>query len=47
MLAVRGVQAVRIGVTDDSGVLEVQGQFTLPLDKASAAWEAPLPTRFG
>jgi phosphoribosylformylglycinamidine synthase len=47
MLAVRGVPAVRIGVTDDSGVLEVRGQFTLPLDEARAAWEAPLPTHFG
>ncbi len=47
MLAARGVPAVRIGVTDDSGVLEVQGQFTLPLDEARVAWEAPLPANFG
>ena len=47
MLAVRGVPAVRIGVTDDSGVLEIQGRFILPLDEARAAWEAPLPANFG
>jgi phosphoribosylformylglycinamidine synthase len=47
MLAARGVPAVRVGVTDDSGVLEVQGQFTLSLDGARSAWEAPLPAHFG
>ncbi len=47
VLAARGVPAVRIGVTDDSGDLEVQGQFTLPLEEARAAWEAPLPAHFG
>jgi phosphoribosylformylglycinamidine synthase len=46
VLAVRGVPAVRIGVTDDTGVLEVQGQFTLPLDEARAVWDATLPARF-
>jgi phosphoribosylformylglycinamidine synthase len=47
MLAARGVPAVRVGVTDDSGVLEVQGQFTLPLAEARLAWDAPLPAHFG
>ncbi len=47
MLAARGVPALRVGVTDDSGQVEVQGQFTLSLDDARAAWEAPLPSRFG
>jgi phosphoribosylformylglycinamidine synthase II len=43
----RGVPAVRIGETCDSGQIEVTGQFTLPLDEAKAVWEAPLPARFG
>ena len=47
MLAARGVPARRIGVTEDPDEIEVQGQFTLPLDEARAAWEAPLPSRFG
>lgn len=47
MVAARGVPALRIGVTDDSGAVEVQGLFTLPLDEARAAWEPTLPTRFG
>ncbi len=47
MLAVRGVPALRIGVTDDSGQIEVQGQFTLTLDDARAAWSSPLPSQFG
>jgi phosphoribosylformylglycinamidine synthase len=47
MLAARGVPATRIGVTDDSGALEVQGHFALALDEARAAWDAPLPAHFG
>jgi len=47
MLVARGVPALRIGVTDDSGEIDVQGLFTLGLDEAREAWEAPLPSRFG
>ncbi len=37
MLAARGVPAVRIGVTDDTGEFEVQGQFSLPLVRRARA----------
>lgn len=46
MLAARGVPFVRVGVTQDEPVLEVQGQFTLPLAELREAWEATLPARF-
>ena len=46
MCAARGVPAARVGITDDSREVEVQGQFSLPLDEARAAWEAPLPAHF-
>lgn len=51
MCAVRWVPAMRIGVTEGSGgsdgaAIEVQDEFTLPLDEARAAWEAPLPVHF-
>jgi phosphoribosylformylglycinamidine synthase len=46
MLEARGVEFARIGVTQEEPVIEVQGQFTLPLERLRAAWEAPLPARF-
>ncbi|WP_062381804.1 phosphoribosylformylglycinamidine synthase subunit PurL [Demequina pelophila] len=46
MLEARGVPAVRLGITDDEGELDVQGHFTLALDELGRAWEAPLPQRF-
>jgi phosphoribosylformylglycinamidine synthase len=46
MLAARGVPCVRIGVTQDEPVIEVQDQFTLPLEELREAWEATLPARF-
>ncbi len=50
MCAARGFPHARIGVTDGSGpgaVLDVQGQFTLPLSQARAAWSATLPAALG
>ena len=50
MCAARGFPHARIGVTDGSGpdaVLDVQGQFTLPLSEARAAWSATLPDALG
>jgi phosphoribosylformylglycinamidine synthase len=50
MCAARGFPHARIGVTDGSGadaVLDVQGQFTLPLAEARAAWAATLPAALG
>ena len=50
MCAARGFPHVRIGVTDGAGpeaVLDVQGQFALPLAEARAAWSATLPTALG
>jgi phosphoribosylformylglycinamidine synthase len=46
MLAARGVTHARVGVTQEEAVIEVQDQFTLPLDELRAAWEAPLAARF-
>ncbi|MFO7243550.1 MAG: phosphoribosylformylglycinamidine synthase subunit PurL [Actinomycetes bacterium] len=46
MLAARGVPFLRIGVTQDEPVLEVQGQFTVALDELREAWDATLPARF-
>jgi phosphoribosylformylglycinamidine synthase II len=46
MCTARGYPHARIGVTDGSGddaVLDVQGQFTLPLAEVRAAWSATLP----
>jgi phosphoribosylformylglycinamidine synthase len=46
MCAARGFPHVRIGVTDGSGpdaVLDVQGQFSLPLSEVRSAWSATLP----
>ncbi len=46
VLAARGVPCARVGVTQDEPVIEVQGQFALPLDELREAWEAALPSRF-
>ncbi|WP_062527225.1 phosphoribosylformylglycinamidine synthase subunit PurL [Demequina rhizosphaerae] len=45
MLEARGVPFARVGVTGGD-VLEVQGQFEVPVAELAEAWEAPLPTRF-
>jgi phosphoribosylformylglycinamidine synthase len=50
MCAARGFPHLRIGVTDGTGpdaVLDVQGQFSLPLDEVRAAWSATLPAVLG
>src|SRR5690606_17557600 len=47
MLGARGMAFSRVGVTEDSGAVEVQGQFSVPLAEAREAWEAPLPAHFG
>ena len=46
MLEARGVPAVRIGVTDAQGGLEVQGAFSVGLDELREAHEATLPKHF-
>ena len=46
MLEARGVPAVRIGVTDAGGTLEIQGAFSVGVEELRAAWEAPLPRHF-
>ena len=46
MCSARGFAHARIGVTDGSGpdaVLEVQGQFSVPLAELRSAWTATLP----
>ena len=46
MCAARGFPHARIGVTDGRGpdaVLDVQGQFSVPLSEVRAAWSATLP----
>ena len=45
MLEARGVPFARVGVTGGD-VLEVQGQFDVPLAELTEAWQAPLPARF-
>jgi phosphoribosylformylglycinamidine synthase subunit PurL len=47
MCAARGLPCTRIGVTDDSGALEVQDLFDLPLDEVREAHEGTLPRLFG
>jgi phosphoribosylformylglycinamidine synthase subunit PurL len=50
MCAARGFAHARIGVTDgrgDDAVLDVQGQFTVPLAELREAWSATLPAAFG
>ena len=47
MCTARGYPFARIGVVDaESAALEVQGEFTLPLDRLRAEWERPLSDRF-
>lgn len=46
MCSARRFPHARIGVTDDSGVLEVQGQFEVPLEELRAAWQSTLPAAF-
>ena len=43
----RGYPVLRIGVTDASGELEVQDQFTVTLDELRATHRATLPAHFG
>lgn len=47
MCSARRFPHARIGVTDDSGVLEVQGQFEVPLEELRAAWQSTLRVAFG
>ena len=50
MCAARGFPHARIGVTDGIGadaVLDVQGQFNVPLSELRAAWSATLPAALG
>ena len=47
LAAGRGVPALRIGVTQDSGVLEVQDLFTIPIADLAATRSATLPEAFG
>ncbi|HET6482969.1 MAG TPA: phosphoribosylformylglycinamidine synthase subunit PurL [Actinoplanes sp.] len=42
-----GVPCAAVGITTAEPVLEVQGQFSLPLDEARAAFEGTLPRLFG
>ncbi|MGX9227975.1 phosphoribosylformylglycinamidine synthase subunit PurL [Streptomyces albus] len=46
MCAARGMPAARIGVVDGEAI-EVQGQFTLPLEELREAHEGTLPRLFG
>ena len=43
----RNFPYLRIGVTDDSGVLEVQDEFTIPLSELRGAHRATMAERFG
>ncbi|GMA28790.1 phosphoribosylformylglycinamidine synthase subunit PurL [Arenivirga flava] len=43
----RGVPVLRIGVTDDSGELEVQDLYTASIDELRTAHRAPLSQHFG
>ncbi len=47
MLAAREVPALRVGVTDDNGRLDIQDACACELTRLRAAWEAPLPAHFG
>jgi phosphoribosylformylglycinamidine synthase len=49
MCSARGFAHARIGVTDGEGpgaVLDVQGQFSVPLSELRTAWSATLPGAF-
>ena len=43
----RGYPVLRIGVTDESGELEIQDQFTVPIDELSSTHRGTLAERFG
>jgi len=43
----RGIPFLRIGVTDDSGTLEVQDHFTIPIEELRRVHRAPLTAAFG
>lgn len=43
----RGIPVLRIGVTDNSGELEIQDFATWQLNNLRGAHEAPLPELFG
>ena len=47
MCDARGLPCTRIGVTDDSGTLDVQDLFEVPLDELRDAHEGTLPRLFG
>jgi phosphoribosylformylglycinamidine synthase len=50
MCTARGFAHARIGVTDgrgDDAVLDVQGQFSVPLGELRQAWSATLPDALG
>jgi phosphoribosylformylglycinamidine synthase len=48
LCAGRRVPALRIGVTDaESGVLEVQDRFALPVEELRTAYEGTLPAHLG
>ncbi len=47
MCSARGLPCRRIGVTDDTGELQVQDVVTVPLDTLRDAYEATLPALFG
>jgi phosphoribosylformylglycinamidine synthase subunit PurL len=47
MCDARGLPCTRIGVTDDSGLLDVQDLFELPLEELREAHEGTLPRLFG
>jgi len=43
----RGYEFLRIGVTEDSGSLEVQDRFTIPVEELRRVHTSPLSDRFG
>jgi phosphoribosylformylglycinamidine synthase len=50
MCSARGFPHARIGVTDGTGpdaVLDVQGQFSVPLAELRKTWSATLPAALG
>jgi phosphoribosylformylglycinamidine synthase len=47
MCAARGFSHERIGVVDDEGVLDIQGQFSIPIDELRRAHQDTLPAAFG
>ncbi len=43
----RGYDFLRIGVTDDSGVLEVQDRFTIPVEELRRVHRGTMAAHFG